>query len=208
MDKIVIYKGEKYLVCVEWRGCHYAANVVLTSPNIPKSSGFKKIPHEAIGDIEKMKSFIVNIIQNIDNHELSVFDKWDGVLDGQEGQSEIPNCGNKVSVFASAESAARALLRKEIENNPNYVLENPRRFKDLCDGYMEGVKFKEAEQQNATDSSMVKMTQKEQDEVCYKLWDELPIEYRDISEYSDFAVGFMTCVKHFKSNGQLMLKKK
>lgn len=71
MIKTVNYKGRVYHVEILWTGSSYCVQCIETR-------GFASIPMDALSDIEKIKPFIIEAIEN--NHELKAIELWDGKL--------------------------------------------------------------------------------------------------------------------------------
>ena len=70
MEKQINYKGKDYTIEIAWGGSSYCVRCLETN------SGFKSIPMNCLDDIEKIKPYIVEAIEN--NHDLKTIELWDG----------------------------------------------------------------------------------------------------------------------------------
>ena len=69
MKKQINYKGKEYTIEIKWSGSAYCVRCIETN------SGFISIPMNCLDDIEKMKPYIIEAIEN--NHDLKVIELWD-----------------------------------------------------------------------------------------------------------------------------------
>jgi hypothetical protein len=72
MEKKVFYQGKEYTIEIRWSGSNYWVMC------IENFSGFRMIPNDCLDDIEKIKPYIKNAIEN--NHDIKVIELWDGNL--------------------------------------------------------------------------------------------------------------------------------
>jgi hypothetical protein len=70
MEKQINYKGKDYTIEIKWSGSAYCVRCIETN------SGFKSIPINCLDDIEKIKPYIIEAIEN--NHDLKTIELWDG----------------------------------------------------------------------------------------------------------------------------------
>lgn len=72
MEKQINYKGKNYTIEIKWSGSTYCVRC------INPCTSFVIIPNNLLGDIEKIKPFIIQAIE--DHHELKFIEVWDGKL--------------------------------------------------------------------------------------------------------------------------------
>ncbi len=73
MEKKVNYKGKEYTIVIKWSGSDYCVRC------IESNSGFKSIPMDCLSDIEKIKPYIIEAIEN--KHDLKTIELWDGNIE-------------------------------------------------------------------------------------------------------------------------------
>ena len=71
MWKKIIYNGQEYTIEIKFGSESYFLRVIGVG-------GFHSIPNNCLDDIEKIKPYIIEAIEN--KHDLSVIEKWDGKL--------------------------------------------------------------------------------------------------------------------------------
>lgn len=72
MQKQINYKGKDYNIEIKFSGSAYCVRCIETN------SGFKSIPMNCLHDIEMIKPYIIEAIEN--KHDLKAIELWDGKL--------------------------------------------------------------------------------------------------------------------------------